>query len=442
MSEPRTSKINQAWETLFSQRPILHDVDTTGLHRITADEINRIGEHQARLMAKFDHSSQLPKIFKDNRLAILPTARGGYVIGRFQCYIKIDQDADEEIIQSPLPDKLRELQSIDPSDLYNEPAALLCAYYAGLIEDVLEEELQFSVYGRMGTRAFDFSIQTEINGSIVPHSVDVDRSQCEIDAGFEGPSSFAIVEVKLGQIDDFHIRQLYYPYRLWLGKNRMDKRVVPVFLTYSTEIFTFSVYKFTDAEDFNSIGLVKRKRYQIAETEINISDIRNILAQTQVRPEPPDVPFPQADRFERVIDMLARLRASNGLMTRDEVTETQVFDSRQTNYYIDSGRYLGLIDKDRTKEIGVSYTLTQLGLQIMNQQPRARNLSLIRQLMMHSVFHDALQYYLDNARQPSIPEIQGFIRAANLPINDTTSGRRAQTVIAWIRWVLRLTAGA
>ena len=42
----------------------------------------------------------------------------------------------------------------------------------------------------------------------------------------------------------------------------MEKRVVPVFLTYSNEIFTFSVYDFTEVDNFNFFNLSKRKRYK------------------------------------------------------------------------------------------------------------------------------------------------------------------------------------
>ena len=47
-------------------------------------EINAVKE--ARLMAKFDQSSQLPDMFKKNNFSILPISRGEYVIGNFQTY--------------------------------------------------------------------------------------------------------------------------------------------------------------------------------------------------------------------------------------------------------------------------------------------------------------------------------------------------------------------
>ena len=40
-------------------------------------------------MTKFDHKANLPKLFKDNRLTILPITRE-YIIGRFENYQKLE----------------------------------------------------------------------------------------------------------------------------------------------------------------------------------------------------------------------------------------------------------------------------------------------------------------------------------------------------------------
>lgn len=40
-------------------------------------------------MAKFDHTINLPKIFADNQLAILPITRGDYVIFHLDAYLDL-----------------------------------------------------------------------------------------------------------------------------------------------------------------------------------------------------------------------------------------------------------------------------------------------------------------------------------------------------------------
>lgn len=64
---------NTAWETLFTRHNILDEIAKTGMFRITADQ-NK-AEREPRLMTKFDHKVNLPSIFKDNDLAILPVTR-------------------------------------------------------------------------------------------------------------------------------------------------------------------------------------------------------------------------------------------------------------------------------------------------------------------------------------------------------------------------------
>lgn len=62
--------IEQSWEILFDKHNIVKKVREDGIFKISSAEINTIKE--ARLMAKFDKSSKLPKVFRDNNLSILP----------------------------------------------------------------------------------------------------------------------------------------------------------------------------------------------------------------------------------------------------------------------------------------------------------------------------------------------------------------------------------
>src|SRR5690606_9488488 len=105
---------------------------------------------------------------------------------------------------------------------------------SGIIADFTEDEkLLPTISGRMSSEDFSFKIRNVINNEWVP--ICVSNSQIEIDGGYEGLKSFIIIEAKNSISDDFLIRQLYYPYRLW--KKRLQKPVRPVFLTYSNGIF-------------------------------------------------------------------------------------------------------------------------------------------------------------------------------------------------------------
>src|SRR5690606_4970809 len=87
------SKLDENWEKIFEKHKIIDKVLADGYANITAKEINEFRE--ARLMTKFDHKSQLPKLFTDNNLSILPTSRGGYIIGAFETFCEFNIDEPE-----------------------------------------------------------------------------------------------------------------------------------------------------------------------------------------------------------------------------------------------------------------------------------------------------------------------------------------------------------
>lgn len=428
------SKNDVAWEVLFETHRILDRINDSGVFEISAASINKLRE--ARLMTKFDHRINLPSIFRQNNLTIQPNSRGTYLIGHFQSYQNIPPlpEADDDIEVLPFP---AEIETIDPTRLYSESAALLCAYNAGIINHLLDEPVTLTVLGRMSTGEFSYRINDARQG--IPYEIRVKNAQCEIDSGFEGQRIFAVVEAKNETVSDFLIRQLYYPYRLWMGKTR--KEVMPVFMTLSNNVFSFYVFRFTDETLYNSIELVTYKRYQIGAHEIELGDIIRALDAAVVLPEPERIPFPQADSFIRIVDLLAQLYGADQL-SQEEITTNYAFDLRQTQYYTNAARYLGLAARHADKDLGTTYTLTPDGKRIMGlKQPQQRNLALVELVLRQRVFNEALRLYLRQAGRPTVEQIVDIMRAANLGLDQegtTTIRRRAQTVLAWVDWIMRL----
>ena len=79
------SKNDIAWEKIFEKYRILDRLANNERVSISSIDINQFRE--ARLMTKFDHRSQLPKLFVDHKLSILPTSRGTYEIGTFETFV-------------------------------------------------------------------------------------------------------------------------------------------------------------------------------------------------------------------------------------------------------------------------------------------------------------------------------------------------------------------
>ena len=415
---------DKAWEKLFETHKILEEVARNGFFEIESAQINQ--ERESRLMAKFDHSVNLPDIFRDNDLSILPISRYKYVIGKFDTHFEVKYDSEIEVIPFDFPPGI---ESIDYTNLYSESSALHCAFNIGIIDDLFCEKTAYTVSGRMSTESFDFNIINSFANK--PYPIKVKKSQCEIDAGFESDNYFVLIEAKKGIIKDFLIRQLYYPYRLWSKK--ITKKVIPVLMTYSNDIFSFFIYQFSNDKDYNSLQLITQKNYTIAPEEIQRSDVDRVFNNIKVIPEP-DVPLPQADKFERVVDLLSLLFEKD--LTKDDITENYEFDRRQTDYYTNAGLYIGLIEnyKDSLTQ-KVTVRLTSEGRSILQKRPKLKYLELIKKILERQVFYLVFQLALKLGGIPPEDAICKIILENRPDINDTTIKRRYYTVQGWISWI-------
>ncbi len=424
------SKNDIAWEKLFEKYSILDEITQKGSFQIDSSKINEFRE--SRLMAKFDHSANLPKIFKDHQLSILPISRSKYIIGHFDTYLNVKYDQDLESTHVDFP---KEIETIDYTNLSSESSVLICAFNTGIIENLLDtNQVFYTVYGRMSTGDFQFSIRNKKNQTY--YDINVDSSQCEIDAGFESEKYFLIVEAKMYDVDDFLVRQLYYPYRLWTNKIPAHKQVIPVLMTYSnsSNIFKFFIYGFDDVSDYNSIKLVKQKNYVISPESISREEISNIFAHIDIISEP-DVPFPQADKFERVVDLLTILRDKE--LTKDEITANYQFDIRQTDYYTAAARYLGLINKYLNSG-EIVFRLTTVGSGLITRRHKLKILKLIQKILEHEVFYKTFSSTLIDGKIPTKDEICEIMSGCKLDINGKTIIRRSSTVRGWIEWILSM----
>lgn len=418
------TKNDIAWTKLFAKFKILEKIGKKGLFEISSSQINEFRE--ARLMTKFDHKSQLPKLFSENSLSILPISRGNYIISDFETF-KDFESLDPTIEKIDFPNYL---ESIKYDNITSEATALNCAYVTKIIEDfVQDEELKPTVSGRMSSLKFDFDIETrkkDIN-------ITVNNSQIEIDGGYEGVNYLSLVEAKNSISKDFLIRQLFYPFKLW--NDKISKEVKNIFLTYSNGIFHFREYEFQDPNHYNSLELVKEKRYVIRDGALNLELIQKIAREVSFVNEPA-IPFPQADSFERVIN-ICELLNENGTLSRDAITMEYDFDVRQTNYYTDAGRYLGLIKKSNLNG-EIHYFLTDMGQKIFKLNLSDRQPEYIKLILSHRVFNRVIGRYFGNLEQPSKDVIVGIMKTSNLyNINsESTFRRRASTIISWINWIL------
>lgn len=414
-----------AWEKIFDKYNILDAIQANKNFIISSKQIKEFRE--PRLMTKFDHKESLPEIFTKNNLSILPISRGDYIISNHQIFKKMDDFVDE-IHHVELPSYI---ESLDIDNITSEAIALNCSYISGILDDFLEDEdIVPTVSGRMSSKNFKFLINNKKSKDT--DEIEVNNSQIEIDGAYEGINYLTLIEAKREISEDFLIRQLYYPYRLWA--NKIAKPIKLVYLIYSNEVFSLFEYKFDKIDSYNSIKLVKQKNYSLEDVKITTQDIEEILGNTEIIDEP-NISFPQADNFRRVINMCEFLKNEKG--TKDIFVERYNFEPRQSDYYTNACRYLGLIDKIKYGR-NISYQLTQTGKNILKMNYAKRQLAFIKQIVKHNIFNQVLRISLSEGCIPDKNRIVDLMKENNLykVVKDDTFERRASTVSRWIYWII------
>ena len=426
----RDNKNDEAWLKLFNKHHILDRIDSDGQYIITADQIKEFRE--PRLMTKFDNRSQLPLLFQKHKLSILPLTRGSYSISNYSVYHRFEE-IESPIIEVSYPDYI---QSINWEDITSESTAINVAYISNMLSHFLNDEgLLPTVNGRMGSKEFNYYINNK--KLKCDQAICVKNSQIEIDGGFEGLRSLSLIEAKNVLSEDFLVRQLYYPYRLW--NTQVTKQVRPVYLTYSNNVFTLYEYAFEDINHYNSLKLINSSRYALKQEPITLDDIMNIYLRSSHVFEDPQIPFIQANSFYRIIN-LCELLYERTSMSSKEIAEEFGFAERQSDYYYNAGRYIGLFEKVRDEE-GIKVILSTVGRSLMKMTVKERNLKLTSRILEHRVMHEIFGFYLYYQEFPDINHLVSIMKKHNVNIESDSLDmyfRRASSITGWIKWIFSL----
>ena len=421
--------VNEAWVELIKKYDIENIVKRKGYFQINSKQIKEYKE--PRLMAKWDSSDCLPKVLQDKHLNILPESRSSYVMGDFLLYQEIPE-LKEHVSKMAHVD-LPEYESIDIHHVHSEANAIHVMTLTGILDDFLQVERNVATFsGRMGTGNFDFYVDTFYGGKQNSH---VSKAQCEIDGGFENDDSVVIIEAKNVVHRDFHIRQLYYPYRLW--KEKVKKPIRLVFSVYSNMIYRLFEYRFDEIEDYSSISLVKSKNYSLQDTTITQEDLLNVRRDTEITEnddkDKRKVSFPQANVMEKVISLMENLY--HNPMTKQQIAELMNFDERQSDYYYNAGCYLELFQKAENND----RELTRLGERVFKMNYKERQLHIVSLILKHKIFADFFDSIINTGSLPNKKEIEERMIALNICNNCDTLSRRANSVLGWLKWIFNLT---
>jgi hypothetical protein len=330
------------------------------------------------------------------------------------------------------------VMSITKDSITSEPVALNCSYISGMLEDFIgDENIVPTVSGRMGSGSFIFNIFNKV--SLSYDEVSVENSQIEIDGAFEGDRFLTLVEAKQNISSDFLVRQIYYPFRLWNERLQARKNIKLVYFVYTNGIFNFFEYVFDNPSNYNSIRLIKTKSYTLEDTSINLEVIQAIASATPLVEEP-DIPFPQADDFRKIIN-LCELAVSNDL-TKESIALEYEFNIRQSDYYTNACRYLGLMEKiEDIRSRNPSFKLSNDGRLMLKLSYIERQKYLVSKIVEHKTFKDALNLALESGESPKTKDILPIMKSNKLykvgtrNENSSTFLRRASSVRGWIEWI-------
>jgi hypothetical protein len=411
----KTSPTSAAWDELFRKFPILQKTQEQGFFRLTADQIRKTGR-EPRLMTKFDSREHRPKVLANAGLTILPVSNGEYLLLNGDGYAAVPPSGT---VHSHDASKIAALETIRWQDaIRGESQAIDTLFMASALRAfVADPELLLTMRGRLRSSRFTFHFQTNRRALNIP----VQGVQIEVDAGFEG-RKIVLVEAKFGAINNFMIRQLYYPYRnlLELG---VRKQIVPVLLVYSNRVYSLYEFEFPQPNLYE-IRLVRQASYTLDPTRPipHFSDIKP----KKIAGIPPSAPFPQADDLSKVFDVTDLLVA--GAMRKEEIALDFDVDPRQGDYYGNAASWLGLAAKPDHQ-----FILTEDGQRFARMDRIARIVEIASRLKALPAFSETAEALIKKAPLAH-DEIANLI-SRKYHLGGTTPARRASTVRAWIDWL-------
>lgn len=421
---------DDAWDKIFEGLHLLPEIEKHGFAYVTADAIKAASDkREPRLLAKQDTKSSRPEVFKHNKLSILPVENGRYIIFRdesVKTYYHLEKILSEVPAEEYRPTKnYQEYQSLDLRNLSSESQALDFANLVSLLKTFTNErELNLTIRGRQ--RSDKFSVAIPGKG----HTAEILGVQIEVDAGYESPEKIYIFEAKLGRVEDFNIRQLYYPFKDW--SCRSTKEIIPIFFVYTNGLFYILQFAFGD--EYGELRLVKSKCFTVNEPAKQPINLKQLLEESKIEPEP-DVPYPQANDLDKVIDIVTNFHSA-GLTNKPAIAEFFDFDERQGDYYANAGYYLGLLKR---VPHSTNFELTTVGEYIAKSENRSRrNLLLLKQLLKRPSFNEIIRLFESESRDLSSLNVDMLapIIQKHIELNETTARRRASTVMRWLNWMM------
>src|SRR5699024_1109470 len=338
-------------------------------------------------------------------------------------------------IHSVFNDEVNSLETLEYNEFLTTTDISLFLHHANIINDFFDET---SNYLTQLKNNISISLSYNINIHDKVFRIKNLNVQSKYYTVFENQSTITILVISKDFTSDFLITDLFYPYKYFLENYHKNVRLL--FVQHLDSIFRLIEFKFNSQDNMNSLEYIKEKRYSLTETELSIDDVGNILQKVKVKTndnqDNTDVPFVQANSFDKIITMMEHLNKKPS-----DIYDLEMLlnvSNRQVSYYYNAGRYVGLFKKN---SLSNKYCLTETGEQLMLSNYRNRQLSFISLILEHKIFND-LFHKIFNGTFPSKTDVLNLMKKYNVCNSTDTTSRRAESVLAWIKWVLQVVDGS
>jgi len=389
---------------------------TSPVSHVTAADIKRITGKEPRLVASMPSKDKLPGIFRDNGVFVLPVSGDSYAIVRGKGYHELEPIESSALkFHARFPFRLTMLAYGTGESRY-----LLHAYNSGLLSRFSNvSEMYQTTAGKMRTGKFEFRVDGSPN-------ISVEGAGMEIDMGFEGRSDVLLFEAKARRVDNFLIRQLYYPLRV--ANSVTSKGVRAFFFVADPKRETYSIweYAWTDPYDYESIKLIKSAQFAIEESEAPVETLES------VEPDPKLDIVPQADDFQKVADF--PLLVHTGIDSAKKWSQHYGITERQGSYYRESAEAMGLVTSAQGQ-----YVLTNEGRKYVGTDQQSRADFLAVRILKIPIMNEVFRYVQSHPEQGlAKDEIANLIEKSS-HLGGSTPARRASTIMSYFRWIARAT---
>jgi DNA adenine methylase len=412
------------------------ELDGSATFEVTSADVKRIGGAEPRLIAKMDTRDQLPPVLAGHGYFVLPSGPRKYAIVPGDGYHDLEGVSDRASFFTPE----REIP-VTVALKAGESAAIQTALYSGLLEKVI---------GVPQLKSTLHNDKVAIKDSEIRYGrawkLRLQKTQVEVDAGFENHGEFFIFECKAWRrqnLRDFNIRQLFFPYvqSLESFKERglhLKPRCFFLNVEPDTSIYRFWEYAFGEGEnwnDYSSIHEIRSSRaaYRLRQKSPSSPSelLRDLLGE-----EPSKTTYvPQADDPSKLVALAEGV--AEGLNTPGQLAQRFQFDLRQSHYYGEAAEELGFIERER----GHGFTLTGLGQKVVRMNTDDAAQVVIERMFALPVFREIAAKVIASG-SPAIlaEEIPPVItRVSSGRYGGSTLKRRAQSVTAWLNWVGEVT---